>query len=354
MPGTWAAASRAVGVGENQFFDPAAQDKAANYLVSQRLGGLEPGAELTPEVLDRLAPEWASLPTAKGASYYGQPVKKRNDLNAFYRQRLAAIKGGDTGGAAGSGSPLSASTSAAPATGAGGEVDWGKVLFGGSEEAPKPATGTRMAMGVGLVPGAMAQVEPGRMAGDKAEPKLDPLTGAFVAAVGGPRRSPEQAAAKGDDLFSSVMDDYKQETVESAGPGAAKGLAGVASSAEKSFGMSTRTGPDGGNNACLYAVNKVLGQAGYTPPWGNSQYVPDARRALASGAGFLVEKPEPGDIAIMRDNHEKDPYPHIGIVTSGGRILSNSSSRGKFDWDGSAEDYSRYYGRAPEFWRLGN
>ena len=44
--------------------------------------------ELTPQLLAKLAPEWASLPTLQAKSYYGQPVKKHQDLKAFYEKSL--------------------------------------------------------------------------------------------------------------------------------------------------------------------------------------------------------------------------------------------------------------------------
>ena len=126
----------------------------------------------------------------------------------------------------------------------------------------------------------------------------------------------------------------------------------IARAAEQARGMNTQGGPDGGNNACLFAVNKVLRNAGVRPPWGNSNYVPTARSTLAAGAGTLLSGPEPGAIAIMRDNGSP-PYPHIGIVQSDGRtIISNSSSRGSFSWAAGEGSYTSYYGRTPEYWRL--
>jgi phage protein D len=125
----------------------------------------------------------------------------------------------------------------------------------------------------------------------------------------------------------------------------------LSKAAASSRGMNTKGGPDGGNNACLYAVNKVLRKSGITPPWGDSNYVPTARASLANGAGTLLSGPEPGAIAIMRDNGSP-PYPHIGIVQSDGSIISNSASRGTFSWVASPSGYASYYGRAPEYWRL--
>jgi phage protein D len=126
----------------------------------------------------------------------------------------------------------------------------------------------------------------------------------------------------------------------------------IARSAEQLRGMNTRGGPDGGNNACLFAVNRVLRNAGITPPWGNSNYVPTAQQVLAGGAGTLLSGPEPGAIAIMRD-YGSPPYPHIGVVgTDGSTIISNSSSRGSFSWAAGEGSYTSTYGRTPIYYRL--
>jgi lysozyme len=47
---------------------------------------------LTPEVLARLAPEWASLPTLAGVSHYGQPVKDRRELQRFYQREVERLR----------------------------------------------------------------------------------------------------------------------------------------------------------------------------------------------------------------------------------------------------------------------
>lgn len=47
---------------------------------------------LTAEVLARLAPEWASLPTLEGVSHYGQPVKDRSELQRFYQRELDPLR----------------------------------------------------------------------------------------------------------------------------------------------------------------------------------------------------------------------------------------------------------------------
>lgn len=131
-----------------------------------------------------------------------------------------------------------------------------------------------------------------------------------------------------------------------------KGDGDIAGAAERARGFSTAAGPDNGNQACLWAVNKVLADAGKTPPWGTSNYVPEARRTLAAGGGTRLSGPEPGAIAIMRDSGNP-PYPHIGIVGNDGRsIYSNSSSSRSFSWVAPESDYTNRYGRTPEYWRL--
>jgi hypothetical protein len=124
----------------------------------------------------------------------------------------------------------------------------------------------------------------------------------------------------------------------------------IAAAAESLIGMDTtvsRLGP----NACNWAVNKVLEKAGVPAPWGSSIYVPDTRAILASGKGIKLSGPEPGAIAIMRDNINP-PYPHIGVVLNNGKIVSNSNSKGAFAWVDTPAGYDAYYGRTTEYWRI--
>lgn len=102
-------------------------------------------------------------------------------------------------------------------------------------------------------------------------------------------------------------------------------------------GMDTTDGPDGGSNACLWAVNIVLERAGVIPPWGGSVYVPDAHGALIRADRPEVEQ-QRGAIAIFTDDGSP-PYPHVGISVNRGQILSNSSSRGRFSWRDTQNGY---------------
>jgi muramidase (phage lysozyme) len=88
---TWQQQQNKLGL---QSFGPVEQDIAALDLARQRtmgLGGLSYLQEkgLTPEFVAKLAPEWASLPTQQGKSYYGQPVKSYDELKKVYGQQAA-------------------------------------------------------------------------------------------------------------------------------------------------------------------------------------------------------------------------------------------------------------------------
>ncbi len=86
LPQTWRAAARDL---ELPDFGPASQDQAALHLVEKR-GALSAFDRegLTAEVLARLAPEWASLPTLAGGSAYGQPVHGTAELQGFFQREL--------------------------------------------------------------------------------------------------------------------------------------------------------------------------------------------------------------------------------------------------------------------------
>lgn len=94
LPGTWQGAAKALGLSD---FSPKSQDLAALYLVDKKRGALDPflKGEKFGTVINKLAPEWASLPTSSGGSYYGQPVKKLGDLYQYYEQQKQKVAGQD-------------------------------------------------------------------------------------------------------------------------------------------------------------------------------------------------------------------------------------------------------------------
>lgn len=115
-------------------------------------------------------------------------------------------------------------------------------------------------------------------------------------------------------------------------------------------GMDTSEGPDNGENACVYAINKVLRASGIQPPWGDDLYVPTVKANLDANAK-QISGPVPGAIVIMQDNGNP-PYPHIGIVRNDGMIISNSSSAAKFNWVMSPAEYEQHYGKPNLYYRL--
>lgn len=95
MPPTWAMVTRSLGLpthGPNAF-GPQVQDQAAIYLIQRRGAlALADRGEFSPELSNRLAPEWASIPTFAGRSFYGQPVKRFDDLRRFYEANLHQLR----------------------------------------------------------------------------------------------------------------------------------------------------------------------------------------------------------------------------------------------------------------------
>ncbi|MCU0530175.1 MAG: endolysin [Cyanobium sp. Prado107] len=95
MPPTWAMVTRSLGFRTHgpDAFGPQVQDQAAIYLVQRRGAlALADRGEFTPELAHRLAPEWASFPTLAGRSFYGQPVKRYEELRRFYEANLYQLR----------------------------------------------------------------------------------------------------------------------------------------------------------------------------------------------------------------------------------------------------------------------
>ncbi len=88
LPGTWKMASSKLGLGD---FGPRNQDQAALFLIERRNAlAMADQGELTPQLLAKLAPEWASLPTLQAKSFYGQPVKKAPRPQGLLRKEPGA------------------------------------------------------------------------------------------------------------------------------------------------------------------------------------------------------------------------------------------------------------------------
>lgn len=89
---TWQGTAKALGLPD---FSPKSQDLAALYLIDKKRGALDPflRGEKFGTVTNKLAPEWASLPTSGGGSYYGQPSKPLGDLYKYYEQQKQQMAG---------------------------------------------------------------------------------------------------------------------------------------------------------------------------------------------------------------------------------------------------------------------
>lgn len=104
-------------------------------------------------------------------------------------------------------------------------------------------------------------------------------------------------------------------------------------------------GPDGGNLACAWAVNRVLENAGISPLGGNApDWVPSVEADLQNNRGRPIDRSQgqAGDIVISGGQE------HIGICLNDGctQVRSNSSSRAAFTWD-SDTDFGGFYGSGP-------
>jgi len=122
----------------------------------------------------------------------------------------------------------------------------------------------------------------------------------------------------------------------------------LADAASELKGLSSRGGPDGGRNACVWAVNKVFAKAGIKTPWGGSLYVPTAEQQMIKAGYQQIPEGErkAGDIYITAGQA------HVGIVLKNGNILSNSSSRASFAWEGPPSQYNNEYGGSGRYYRI--
>ena len=124
----------------------------------------------------------------------------------------------------------------------------------------------------------------------------------------------------------------------------------IAQTARQAYGQSTAAGPDHGNLACAWAVNRLLKQSigheyGVFP-----DNVVSVREAILRQGGQLipVDEARPGDLAFAFNEsalHGKEGgTAHLGIFVGPKMILANSSSRAQFDGEWSPESFSKLYG----------
>ncbi len=92
MPGTLEGLIRLGVLKPGELFTPEVQDKAALALAARRgvTADVLKREGFSANVSAKLAPEWASVPTLSGRSYYGQPVKSFSSLQKTYQQGLTS------------------------------------------------------------------------------------------------------------------------------------------------------------------------------------------------------------------------------------------------------------------------
>jgi hypothetical protein len=126
----------------------------------------------------------------------------------------------------------------------------------------------------------------------------------------------------------------------------------IANAMRAYWGHSTAAGPDGGVDACAWAVNNIVSNAGLRKIGSNTNYVPSLADALRGGRGRAVSRSEAvaGDIAIAHGEG------HVGICAAAGcaSIDSNSSSQRCFCWGASYDGFTQYFGGEPALFRVEN
>lgn len=118
------------------------------------------------------------------------------------------------------------------------------------------------------------------------------------------------------------------------------------------WGHSTSAGPDGGVEACAWAVNNIISDAGYRRIGENPDYVPSVVDALKAGRGRQIQAYQaiPGDLVVACGEQ------HIGVCMENNcnTIDSNSSSRRCFCWR-SGFNFDNYFGcGSATYWRVEN
>lgn len=200
MPDTWRGVAKQIGI-DPKDFSPEAQDRAALQLVRNR--GVDPTKPLDAAALNKLAPEWASLPTSSGKSYYGQPVKNRDALLKFYGGRLgAAPNPGNSAPAA-----AAAAGGGAPVGGGGAGLPMGFDLAGAGMDLSAFQLGdTGLGAGSSIATPGLGSTAAALVLRQQADalnaPERQPLLASRRAQLAGPQR---MAGSPGRNFFQQLL-----------------------------------------------------------------------------------------------------------------------------------------------------
>lgn len=123
----------------------------------------------------------------------------------------------------------------------------------------------------------------------------------------------------------------------------------IARTALRFFNRSSADGPDNGNLACAYMVNKVL-MAALEKTYGDDpDTVNSVRMDILRQGGLLipVTMARPGDIALSYNQRALmglgGGTAHIGIYIDRDRILANSSERRQFNQLFTSKSFAQLY-----------
>jgi hypothetical protein len=131
----------------------------------------------------------------------------------------------------------------------------------------------------------------------------------------------------------------------------------IADEASQFWNLSSESGPDGGNLACAYMVNKILERVVGHKYGRDPDTVNSVRDDLLQHGGRLVfssinplrygEQAQPGDLALsFNDAALKNiggGTAHIGIFLTPSLIIANSSKDRRFDQIATPRQFSKLY-----------
>jgi len=123
----------------------------------------------------------------------------------------------------------------------------------------------------------------------------------------------------------------------------------IADEASQFWNISSEGGPDGGNMACAFMVNKVLERAIGHKYGADPDTVNSVRTDLLQHGGRIVpvQEAQGGDLALAfnADSLQNKPggTAHIGIFVTPSLIIANSSTYRRFNQMLSPHEFSKLY-----------
>lgn len=127
----------------------------------------------------------------------------------------------------------------------------------------------------------------------------------------------------------------------------------IVNSINSHYGESSADGPDAGNEACAFEVNRVLQAAIGHKIGSEPNLVTSVEDGLRhEGTQIGAKWAHAGDVVVLLGTRGG----HIGFCLNDGcsQVLSNSSSKARFRWVDSLNAYNEYYGAQGRIYRINN